>query len=54
MNNIVKSFCSVSRFAIGIILIFTASNVLAYGNKTVKNYVQDGLIAQFDAIANAG
>lgn len=54
MNNIVKSFCSVSRFAIGIILIFTANNVLAYGDKTVKNYVQDGLIAQFDAIANAG
>ena len=43
-----------ARAMVAVAAIAAAQSAFAYGDKTAKDYVQDGLLMQFDGIANNG
>ncbi len=54
MKRAVKWMCAAGRLAVAAVLSFVASSAFATGNGTAKDYVQSGLLMQFDGIANNG
>jgi len=54
MNRYIRPKNLASLIAVTLCCALASSSTFAYGDKTAKDYVQDGLLMQFDGIANNG